>query len=93
MNYAEFKRNVGKAGLTIKAFSALINVRPTSISNYANKPEIPQKYAVLAVLLGDAVERKLNVRELLARNEIDWPSTRGDQKVTSLADYRGRPKR
>lgn len=92
MDYNEFKRHVGKAGLKIHQFSALIGVQATSISSYA-RSEIPRKYAVLAVLLGDAAERKVDVRELLARYEIRWPSTRSEEKVASLADYRGRPKR
>ena len=92
MDYAEFKRHLGKAGLKINEFAALVDVQATSISNYANKPEIPAKYAVVAVLLGDAADRKLNFREVLVRYGISWSSDNPNGKVARIADYRGRPK-
>ena len=89
MNYAEFKRHVAKAGLQINEFSALIDVQATSLSKYA-KGDIPTKYAVAAVLLGDAIDRKLDVRTLLAHHGIAWPTS---ASVATLSDYRRRPKR
>jgi len=93
MDYVEFRRHLGKAGLKVNEFSALIDVQPTSISLYANKMEIPTKYAVVAVLLGDAADRKLDFRKILARYGITWRMPRSEKKVASFAEYRGRPKR
>lgn len=84
VNYGEFKRHVAKAGLQINEFAALIGVQATSISKYA-KGEIPTKYAVLAVLLGDAVDRKHDVRSLLIHHGMTWPVA---ANVATLADYR-----
>jgi hypothetical protein len=90
VDYQEFKRQVNKAGLQINEFAALIDVHATSLSKYSNEDEVPPKYAVLAVLLGDVVDRKLmNVPEVLGRNGFKWPL---GEKVTSIADYRGRPR-
>ena len=88
MEYAEFKRHVAKAGLQINEFAALIDVQATSISKYS-KGEIPAKYAVLAVLLGDAIDRKSDVRGVLAQHGIGWPTS---ARVATLADYRRRSK-
>ena len=91
MNYDEFKRQVNKAGLRLNQFAELIDIHAPSISTYSGK-EVPTKYAVLAVLLAEIVDRKLmNLAEVLAHSGIGWPPSK-DEKVTRLDDYRGRPK-
>jgi hypothetical protein len=56
MTYDEFKRHVGKAGLTLKAFAALVGMTPSSLSNYALKIEVPHHLAIIAVLMGEMAE-------------------------------------
>lgn len=73
-------------------FAALIDMRATSLAKYSNEEEVPARYAVLAVLLADVVDRKLmNVSEVLGKNGFKWPLEK-EQKVARLADYRGRPR-
>lgn len=90
MDYEGFTRHLGKAGMQIQEFAALIGVHATSISKYS-KAEIPQKYAVLAVLLGDAVDRNYDFRAVLVRYGISWSDAKTGRKVTNIAEYRGRP--
>lgn len=94
MNYTEFKRHIGKAGLSINEFAALIKVKPSSVSNYAKKTAIPEKYAVIAVLLGDAADRGINFRDLFARFNIDGlEKAHSKLRVISHIDqYREKPK-
>jgi hypothetical protein len=53
--------------MTINEFAALINVRPNSISNYAKKNYVPEEYAVIAVLTGEASDRGIDFRATLTR--------------------------
>jgi hypothetical protein len=87
VDYAEFTRHVNKAGLQLKEFAALLDVYPPSISRYAGR-QVPAKYAVLAILLGDVIDRKaVDVPELLARNGFTWPRS---VPVARLDEYRAR---
>ena len=66
MHYAEFRRHLGKAGMTINDFAAYLGVRPASVSNYSKPGSVPRTYAIIAILLGDAADRGINAAELLA---------------------------
>jgi len=63
--YGEFRRHLGKAGMTINDFAAYLGVRPASVSNYSKLGSVPRNYAIIAILLGDTADRGVNVRELL----------------------------
>jgi len=91
MDYQEFRRHLGKAGLTVNEYSALIDVRPSSISNYAKKVEVPRVHAVIAVMLGEAADRSVNFREVLAR--FGLPIHPRGRNVTALAEFRKRSSR
>lgn len=77
MTYDEFKRHVGKSGLTIKAFAELLKLNRASISNHAKSGEVPTHLAVIAVLLAEFAERKINFREILEHIEITNKKPRG----------------
>lgn len=70
VEYTEFKRHLGKAGMDLREFASLIGVCPTAVSNHASKNSVPRTYAVVAVLLGDAADRKIDFREALARFDL-----------------------
>jgi len=92
MEYTEFRRHVGKAGLTINEFSSLIDVRASSVSNYARKHSVPKQYAIIAVLLGDAADRGQNFRDLLIRFGLPiGAKTSTGKKVARLDEFRKRP--
>lgn len=75
MIYSEFRRHLGKAGITINDFAAYLCVRPSSVSNYAKTGEVPRTYAMLAVLMGEAVDRGVPVADVLARYGIVQQTT------------------
>lgn len=89
MDYIEFRRHLGKAGLTINEFAALLQIQPSSVSNYSQKEAVPRAYAVLAVVLGDAADRGIDFREVLGRFGLQIiAGGQGSRNVAQLADYR-----
>lgn len=80
MDYVEFVRNIGKSGLNIKEFAHLIKAKPNSLTNLKTKDVIPKNLAIIAVLLGELVDKKipyiqlfedLEIQEQKARRETD----------------------
>lgn len=65
MLYAEFRRHLGKAGMTINDFAAYLGVRPASVSNHSKSGVVPRNYAIIAILLGDTADRGVSGPELL----------------------------
>lgn len=53
MTYHEFLAELGKAGLSVRAFADLVNMNRNSVSNYASSTEVPRHLAVIAALLGE----------------------------------------
>lgn len=91
MNYTEFRRHLGKAGLTINEFAALLGVKPSSVSNYSARPPVPAKYALLAVLLGEMVDRGIDFRSVLSRYGVDATSLGSKhEKVSQLDMFRAK---
>lgn len=91
MDYSEFRRHLGKAGLTINDFAALIGVNPNSVSNYSGRTSVPIMYALTVVLLGDTVDRGVDFRTVLLRYGISPVSRHtGPQKVSQLDAFRAR---
>lgn len=77
MTYEEFLRQLGKAGLTVKEFAQLVRMNRVSISNNAKKGQVPSHLAVIACLMGEMAERRIDYREALSRIEIEPKKARG----------------
>jgi len=77
MTYYEFRRQLGKAGLTVKKFAELIKQTPNSITNYAAQGEVPPHLAIIAALMGDMAESGLDFRTTLSRIQFDASKPRG----------------
>jgi len=77
MDYEEFSRHVGKAGLTIKAFAELLCMNRVSISNLSKKSEVPIHLAVIAALMGEMADKGLDFRAVLARIKIEPRPAKG----------------
>lgn len=77
MCYDEFQRQLGKAGVTIREFAMLIKMNSNSVTNYAKSGEVPSHLAVIAALLGEMSERKIDFRSVLSRIEIEPKKPRG----------------
>ncbi len=67
MDYNEFQRHIGKAGLKLKEFADLMQMNNTSLSNYRKKGEVPRHLAIIAVLIGDMADCGKDYRALIAR--------------------------
>lgn len=77
MTYDEFRRQLGKAGLTVKGFAELIKQAPNSITNHATQGEVPPHLAVIAALMGDMAEAGLDFRSTLSRIDFEASKPRG----------------
>ena len=77
MTYEEFRRQLGKAGLTVKGFAELIKQTPNSITNYAAQGEVPPHLAIIAALMGDMAESGQDFRATLARIQFEASKPRG----------------
>lgn len=78
MTYDEFRRQIGKAGLTVKGFAELIKQTPNSITNYAAQGEVPSNLAIISALMGDMAEAGLDFRSTLGKIEFEAYKPRGN---------------
>jgi predicted transcriptional regulator len=85
MDYDEFRRHIGKAGLQMKEFAELIHMTPTALSNYRKRNEVPTHLAIIAVLLGELVDNQIDYRPALAKITLSPKKPRGIslQKTTA----------
>ena len=60
MPYTEFQRLVGKAGLSIKEFAALLDMKPNSITNYNKQGVVPTHIAVIVALISTMKDEGLD---------------------------------
>lgn len=72
MEYAEFRRHLSKAGLSLSAFARLIEVKPGSVSNHSKTGVVPKHYAVLAVLLGHLGDEHIDFRALFEKHGVPF---------------------
>lgn len=77
MTYDEFRRQLGKAGITAREFAVLLKMCPNSITNYAQRGEVPSHLAVIVALMGEIADNGLDFRLVLSRIEIASNKPRG----------------
>jgi hypothetical protein len=77
MDYDEFRRHIGKAGLQMKEFANLIQMTPAALSNYRKRNEVPTHLAIIAVLLGELVDNQIDYRPALAKVPLSPKKPRG----------------
>lgn len=76
MTYDEFRRQIGKAGLTIHAFADLVKMNRISLSNYKHG-DVPSHLAVMVTLMGAMAEGQTDFRSALSNTEISPKKPRG----------------
>lgn len=64
MDYDELKRQIGKAGLTNKAFAELIGINPNSVTNF-KRTKVPSNIAIIAVLMAEMKEHGVEYQDLV----------------------------
>ncbi|MBQ69390.1 DNA-binding protein [Candidatus Saccharibacteria bacterium] len=77
MTYNEFKRQLGKAGLSVKSFAELIKQNPNSITNYAAQGDVPPHLAIIAALMGHMADHALDYRVALSQVHFEASKPRG----------------
>jgi len=77
MNYKEFTRNLGKAGLTVNGFAKLLKYNRNSITNLSKNESIPKHLAIIAVLLGEMKDKGVDYEPLLKKMDIEHFKDRG----------------
>ena len=60
MPYTEFQRLIGKAGLSINEFAALLDMKPNSITNYSKQGVVPTHIAVIIALISTMKDEGLD---------------------------------
>lgn len=76
MNYAEFKRQLGKASLSTKSFAELVGMKQSSITNYKKKGEVPNHLAIIVFLMGEMAENKIDFKSKLKKLDMKKPIKR-----------------
>lgn len=77
MTYDEFRRQLGKAGVTALQFANLVKMNPNSVTNCAQKGVVPSHLAVISVLMGEMADNGLDFRVALAKIDIKSKLSRG----------------
>jgi len=80
MTYSEFLTELGKAGLTVRAFADLIGMNRNSVSNYAANGDVPRHLAVIAALLAEMNIQKIAYQTVIARIGLTPKKPRGAAK-------------
>jgi hypothetical protein len=80
MTYDEFTRQVGKAGISIREFARLVKMNHNSVTNCAQRGEVPSHLGVIAALMGEMAENRLDFRATLAKIDILPKQPRGKGK-------------
>lgn len=77
MTYEEFRRQLGKAGVTAYQFADLIKMNPSSVTNCSQKGVVPTHLAVISALMGELAENGLDFRVALSKIDIKPKQPRG----------------
>ncbi|MCK7598214.1 XRE family transcriptional regulator [Microbulbifer sp. CAU 1566] len=77
MTYKEFTRQLGKAGLSVTEFSELVGMNRNSISNYAQRPDVPSHLAIIATLMGEMAEKEIDFRGVIEGIDVKPKKARG----------------
>ena len=76
MNYREFKRNIGKSGLTLNEFAQLLKMSTNSVTNLSKKEKVPKNLAIIATLLGEMADKGIEYKHLFKNMDIEQQKSR-----------------
>lgn len=76
MNYKELKRHIGKAGLNTRSFAKLVNMSPTSVTNYAQSDNVPNHLAIIALLMGELGDNHIEFQTKIEQLDLNTPVKR-----------------
>lgn len=77
MDYETFRNLLGGAGLTNKEFADLVKINSNSITNFRTNAHVPEHWAIVAILIGELANHKIEFRHLLRKMNIEPNKVRG----------------
>jgi len=77
VNYDEFKRRLGKAGLSVREFSELLRCNCNTVSNYASREVVPTHFAVYVTLMSEMAERGVDFKTPISALDLREKMPRG----------------
>jgi hypothetical protein len=77
VDYDEFKRRLGKAGLNVREFSELVRCNCNTVSNYASRKAVPTHFAVSVTLMSEMAEKGLDFKAPLLALDVRGKLPRG----------------
>lgn len=77
VNYEEFKRRLGKAGLSVKEFADLVQISCNSVSNYSARGDVPVHLAIAVTLMSEMADHHLDFRSALQSLDVKEKKPRG----------------
>jgi len=80
MTYADFLTELGRAGLTVRAFADLVGMNRNSVSNYAKAGVVPSHLAVIAALIAEMNACGIAYHPVIERIEMTPKKHRGTAK-------------
>jgi len=80
MTYDDFLAELGKAGLSVRAFAELIGMNPNSVSNYASAGGVPRHLALIAALLAEMNVHGIDFQHAIGRICANRKKPRGGGK-------------
>ena len=80
MTYDSFLAELGKAGLSVRAFAELIGMNPNSVSNYASTGKVPRHLAIIAALLAEMNVCGIDFQRAIERVSVNRKKPRGRGK-------------
>lgn len=80
MTYSVFLAELGKAGLTVRAFAGLVGMNRNSVSNYARAGEIPRHLALIAALFAEMNVHSMDFQVVAGRIDMVPKKPRGTAK-------------
>ena len=85
MTYDDFIAELNKAGLTVRRFADLMNMKPNSVSNNKKAGEIPLHHAVIACLLAEMSSHDIDYSPIFERLKPTKKKPRGAAKPGKFA--------
>ncbi len=85
MVYQEFKRHLGKAGLTVREFASLMRIKNNSVSNYAAADKVPSHHAIAVALMGAMAENQIDFRVIVRGIDVQPKQVRGAAAIGRFA--------
>lgn len=81
MKYEEFRRQLGKAGLTNIMFANLVKIHPNSLTNYSKQGVVPSHWAITAMLMGLLAEHQIEFKDHLKSIDVEPNKVRGGAAI------------